>query len=92
MLAAQQLTATNPFDAEGSPKSTLLAAVAAVAERLGNTVAVCRKCYIHPAVLNAFEAQDNYARWTAARARRTRHQGLSAEEGALLRFLADQSH
>jgi DNA topoisomerase-1 len=25
-----------------------------VAERLGNTVAVCRKCYIHPAVFEAY--------------------------------------
>lgn len=29
-------------------------AVEEVAERLGNTVAVCRKCYIHPAVLTHF--------------------------------------
>ena len=30
--------------------------VEAVAEQLGNTPAVCRRCYIHPAVLEAFEA------------------------------------
>lgn len=29
--------------------------VAVVAERLGNTMAVCRKCYIHPAIFTAFE-------------------------------------
>jgi DNA topoisomerase-1 len=29
--------------------------VGLVAERLGNTMAVCRKCYIHPAVFIAFE-------------------------------------
>lgn len=29
--------------------------VAVVAERLGNTMAVCRKCYIHPAIFIAFE-------------------------------------
>ena len=28
--------------------------VAAVAGQLGNTVAVCRKCYIHPAIISAF--------------------------------------
>ncbi|HEY4276200.1 MAG TPA: hypothetical protein VGM68_11985 [Rhizomicrobium sp.] len=28
--------------------------VAAVADQLGNTVAVCRRCYIHPAVISAF--------------------------------------
>lgn len=29
--------------------------VGLVAERLGNTMAVCRKCYIHPAIFVAFE-------------------------------------
>ena len=31
-------------------------AVKAVAQKLGNTVAVCKKCYIHPAVLDAYSA------------------------------------
>ena len=30
--------------------------VASVAEKLGNTPTICRKCYIHPAVVAAFEA------------------------------------
>src|SRR6185437_7143640 len=30
--------------------------IAEVAERLGNTAAVCRKCYIHPAVIAGFRA------------------------------------
>ncbi|HXJ10363.1 MAG TPA: DNA topoisomerase IB, partial [Burkholderiales bacterium] len=34
----------------------LAQAVAEVARKLGNTPAVCRKCYIHPAVLEAFAA------------------------------------
>jgi DNA topoisomerase IB len=29
--------------------------VKAVSERLGNTPAICRKCYIHPEVLSAHE-------------------------------------
>jgi DNA topoisomerase-1 len=29
-------------------------AIAAVADELGNTVAVCRKCYIHPAIVDGF--------------------------------------
>ncbi len=29
-------------------------AIADVAERLGNTVAVCRKCYVHPAVIASY--------------------------------------
>ena len=29
-------------------------AIEAVAERLGNTPAVCRKCYVHPEVVQAY--------------------------------------
>jgi DNA topoisomerase IB len=29
-------------------------AIETVAKRLGNTKAVCRKCYIHPAVINTY--------------------------------------
>lgn len=29
-------------------------AIKAVARRLGNTVAVCRKAYVHPAIVDAF--------------------------------------
>jgi DNA topoisomerase-1 len=37
-------------------KKAVREVVAAVAEELGNTVAVCRKCYIHPAIIAGFEA------------------------------------
>ena len=35
-------------------KRELTEAICAVAQRLGNTPAICRKCYIHPEVLTAF--------------------------------------
>ena len=39
----------------GEPNSRAAQTVVAqVAERLGNTVAVCRKCYIHPAIISGF--------------------------------------
>jgi DNA topoisomerase-1 len=50
-LALMQLGACdNPRKA----KRNLTAAVKQVAARLNNTVAVCRKSYIHPAVMNAY--------------------------------------
>ena len=32
----------------------IVQAIDSVAEKLGNTRAVCRKCYVHPAVLDAY--------------------------------------
>jgi DNA topoisomerase-1 len=37
-------------------KKQVLATVKVVSEKLGNTPAICRKCYIHPDVLSAHEA------------------------------------
>jgi len=51
VLAAAALTA---FD--GPPlKKLVREALAQVADRLGNTVAICRKCYVHPDIISAYE-------------------------------------
>jgi DNA topoisomerase-1 len=56
-----------------------------VAEQLGNTVAVCRKCYIHPRVLEALGSAEAAAVWGKARGRALA--GLSDEERLLVAFL-----
>ena len=56
--------------------------VKSVARHLGNTPAVCRKCYIHPAVLEGFVAGD-LAQLPRPRVRK----GLKAEEVGLAMFL-----
>jgi DNA topoisomerase-1 len=56
--------------------------VAGVAEELGNTVAVCRKCYIHPRLLSDFEEGKLHLRMPA-RGRA----GLGKSEIAVQRYL-----
>jgi DNA topoisomerase-1 len=58
----------------------VVAAVRAVAAELGNTPAVCRKCYIHPAVMDAFRSGT----WPA---KVSRHPRLSADESRTLALL-----
>jgi DNA topoisomerase I len=50
-LALQELPG---FDSEAQAKSNIVRAIEQVAARLGNTPAVCRKCYVHPAVIDAY--------------------------------------
>jgi len=50
MIAARGFAA---WQRPATPRA-VRAVVAQVAEQLGNTVAVCRKCYIHPAVIAGF--------------------------------------
>ena len=42
-------------------KKNIVTAVEAVAQMLGNTPAVCRKCYIHPEILNSYLAGQTIA-------------------------------
>ena len=56
-----------------------------VAEKLGNTVSVCRSSYVHPVVLQAFEAGTLADAWAAGPARAGG--GLSADERKLLALL-----
>ncbi len=70
---------------ESVAKQNLVETVKQVASQLGNTPAVCRQCYIHPAIMDAFSAGD-LTRLRTARKRKW----LSAEEVALLNFLQQQ--
>jgi DNA topoisomerase I len=54
VLAAQLLREFEAFTSNAQARRNILAAVEMVAKRLGNTKAVCRKCYIHPAVFDAY--------------------------------------
>ena len=54
MLAARELARAGGFDSETEAKRKLVAAVKEVASELGNTAAVCRKCYVHPAIVEAY--------------------------------------
>ena len=55
-LAVSFLTAAGPPRSAREAVSTIVACMRHVAERLGNTPAVTRKCYVHPAVVAAYEA------------------------------------
>jgi DNA topoisomerase-1 len=56
LAAARALVARPECASEGEAKTNIVTCVKAVAGVLGNTPAVCRKAYIHPAVLDAYEA------------------------------------
>ena len=54
VLAAMALREFEKFDSEAQAKKNVVRAIESVAEKLGNTPSVCRKCYVHPAVLDAY--------------------------------------
>jgi DNA topoisomerase-1 len=88
VLAAQLLRDFEAVDSAAKAKKNIVRAVEAVAKRLGNTKAVCRKCYIHPAVFDAY-VDGSMVRTLAQRARGVARsiEALTEGEAAVLGLL-----
>jgi DNA topoisomerase-1 len=54
VLAGGLLREAGGFASEAHAKRRVARAIRSVAERLGNTAAVCRASYVHPAVIDAY--------------------------------------
>lgn len=54
VLATRALQEYGEVDTEADAKKNIVRAIEAVAARLGNTATICRKCYVHPMVLEAY--------------------------------------
>lgn len=92
LLAAMALQEYEKFDSAAQAKKNIVRAIESVAERLGNTPSICRKCYVHPAVI------ESYLDGTMLQALRERtreelqnelHQ-LSPEEAAVVALLQER--
>lgn len=75
VLAASALSKFKAAESAAEAKVNVRAAIEEVAERLGNTPAICRKCYVHPEIVAAYlDGALAYRRG-------------KSEERAVLRFL-----
>jgi DNA topoisomerase-1 len=89
VLAAVALLEYEKFDSEAQAKKNVVQAIESVAKKLGNTPTICRKCYVHPAVI------ESYLDGTMLKALRRRAQqqlqddlhSLRPEEAAVLALL-----
>ncbi|MEO7932782.1 MAG: DNA topoisomerase IB [Chthoniobacterales bacterium] len=61
VLAAIALREFEAFDAQAEAKRNVVSAIEAVAKMLGNTPSVCRKCYVHPVILDSYLTGDTIA-------------------------------
>lgn len=88
LLAASAFQESAAFESQSQAKRNVVAAIEVVAAKLGNTKAICRKCYIHPALIEAYLdgtlATNLNRRSNGVTKRRSR---LRKEELAVLGFL-----
>ncbi len=54
VLAALALQELEAFDSAAKAKKNIRTAIERVASRLGNTPTICRKCYVHPELINSY--------------------------------------
>lgn len=87
VLAARALADVEPFSSAAEAKRNVVQAIESVARRLGNTRMVCRKCYIHPAVLDAYMAGATIGA-PGPRGRSTGGAALDPHERAVVEMIA----
>jgi len=89
VLAARALQEFQTFDSQAQAKRNVVQAIEAVAKRLGNTKAVCRKCYVHPRVIDLY-MDGSLLQTLKRRVKKELSQslhGLPPEEAAVLALL-----
>ena len=93
VLTHTMLQQFEPFASETEAKRNIIQAIKDVAKRLGNTPSVCRKCYIHPAVLDSYlggrmmQALESRVKEEVKDEMEHHPPGLRKEEQALIRLL-----
>lgn len=89
--ALRLLVELEPCDTEKELKKNVNTVLDEVSHQLGNTRTVCRKHYVHPQILEAYECRDLNPYITHKnRFRKTSPHGLDGVEKLLLKFLKDQ--
>jgi DNA topoisomerase-1 len=86
VLAACALGAMESAASGGRARRNVVCAMEAVASRLGNTPAICRKSYVHPAVVDAY-LDGSLAARLRRRTAAARTDGLRPEEARVLALL-----
>jgi len=92
MLAAVELRRLGEAASRREADRNVIGAIDAVAERLGNTRAVCRKYYVHPALIGAYLMGETIPQPPPPTRRTRRHHGaaLRREEVLVLQFLQER--
>jgi DNA topoisomerase-1 len=89
VLAALALREFELVDSQARAKRNIVEAIARVAKRLGNTPAVCKKCYIHPVIFDSYldGTLVTSLRKSAEREMRSSLTRLRPEEAAVVALL-----
>ncbi len=89
VLACLELREFESFESQTQAKKNVVEAIKRVAQQLGNTPAVCRKCYVHPMVLNSYMSGELLKTLQAAEKKTAKNHHALREEEVQLMFLLE---
>lgn len=87
VLAALALAEYEKADSEAAAKRNVRDAIESVAARLGNTPTICRQCYVHPQIIDAYLADELRLELADTIDDTLTQTDLRPEETQVLRFL-----
>jgi DNA topoisomerase-1 len=89
VLTAMALSAQGPAENKTQAKKNIKDSITAVAKILGNTPTICRKCYVHPVVLESYLDGDMIEglKQKTEEALSENLEDLRAEEAAVMSFI-----
>jgi len=92
VLTAIALGAQGPVEDKTQAKKNIKDAITAVARILGNTPTICRKCYVHPVVLESYLDGDMIEglKQKTEEALSENLEDLRAEEAAVMSFIQEK--
>jgi len=92
VLAALALHEFEKFESEAQAKRNVVQAIEMAAMKLGNTPTICRKCYVHPVIIESYlKGSLQLTLKNDISGQKSAHLCLTAEEQAVLSFLELQS-
>ena len=87
VLTAVALNAQEKFETNKQAKANIRTAISAVSKILGNTPAICRKCYVHPAIFESYLGRKSIDGLKQMTEEAKENVDLRASEVAVLKFL-----
>jgi DNA topoisomerase-1 len=89
VIVMGELEKKGAFESQTQGKKNMVEAIKTTAEQLGNTPSICRKCYVHPGVLDAYLDNSllSFMRQYNDREKKEVREGLKPEEIRALAFL-----
>lgn len=87
MLAAEALAGFDIDVDESTAKSNIVSAIESVSKLLGNTPTICRKCYVHPGIIDAYMEGDTISTIEQRADQHKKKNELPAIEHAVMELL-----